>query len=182
VARTVGPVFKDIAVANAVNFSAYPSGGGSGEDCRAAEDVETCAIYASDCVGGCTGAAVQKITAFFSCFEAGWKENSCLGGDSKAAKCLKSSGINHTKHAKCKSDSGLIKQLTAKFHKVGKDRKVSRFPACYLDGKDVQMSSFDPQSLRKALCGVGVNAACLSGPSPATPSVPWATPTETMLV
>lgn len=176
-ARTVGPVFKDIAVANAVNFSPYPMGGGKKGGCDTAEDVETCAIYATDCVGGCSGAAAQKIAAFFSCFEAGWKENSCPGGDSKADECLKSSGIDQTKHANCKSDQGLIKQLHAKFQQAKKGRK-GYFPMCYLDGKDVQMSSYDPKSLRKAFCGVGVQAACGSGASPPTPAVPPAAPTD----
>jgi len=156
-------VFKDIAVANAVDVSIYPMGGGKPKDCAAAEPVEICAVHASDCVGGCSGAAAQKITAFFSCFEDGWKENECVGGDSKAAKCLASSGIDKTKHADCKSDSELIKQLQGKFQQAAKGR-IHSFPTVYIDGKELSATSsefpWDEQLLRKALCKVGVSAAC----------------------
>lgn len=168
-------MFKDIAVANAVNVSIYPMGGGKASDCAAAEPVEICAVHASDCVGGCTGAAAKKITAFFSCFEDGWKENQCEGGDSdsQAAKCLASSGIDKTKHANCKSDSGLIKHLQATFKQLAKGR-IHFFPTIWLDGKKLPTTSipFDQNSLRKELCKVGVSAACdgQSTPSVSPPS------------
>jgi len=151
-------------------------GGGKPKDCAAAEPVEICAVHASDCVGGCTGAAAQKITAFFSCFEDGWKENECVGGDSKVAKCLASSGIDQTKHGNCKSDSGLIQQLQAKFHQAAKGR-VHLYPTVYLDAKlfDPKSTPYDAQTLRKDLCKVGVGAAC-SSPSPAPPPSPPSPP------
>lgn len=141
--------------------------------CGAADDVETCAIYATDCVGGCTGTALQKMAAFFSCFEAGWFEGFCSGGDSKAAQCLQSGGIDQDKYSKCKSDSALIKQLHAKFNEVGKG--IHEFPTCHLDGKDVSDAQ-SPTRLRKALCGAGVQAACGPGPAPSPPVPPQPTP------
>merc|ERR1719460_2372199 len=108
------------------------------------------------------------MTAFFSCFEAGWFEGFCTGGDSKATKCLESTGIDQSKYSKCKSDSALLQQLHAEFSKIGKDKNIKLFPTCRIDGNDASDAQ-DPKSLKKALCDAGVQASCGSGPSPPVP-------------
>lgn len=160
-ARAVGPVFADAEIAKAVNFSAFPLTGGSLPfgGCDAADDSEACAHYASDCVDGCTGPTLQKLTAFYSCLEHGWIEMFCAGGDSKANTCIASSGVDHDKFTSCKSDKALLQKIQAQFNSAGS--RVHSFPKVLINGKDASMAQ-DPKSLRAKLCSAGVQAACES--------------------
>lgn len=155
--RSVGTVFADLTIASAVNVSIYPLSGGSGS-CGAMDDVEACALDATGCVGGCSGDAAKKVTAFISCLEQGWSENNCPGGDAKGRTCLQTADIDADAYDKCRADSTHISDIHRFIDDAGSF--VTMFPKVIIGGHSSMFPPEAPDEIREALCDAGVTAAC----------------------
>lgn len=156
-AKAVGPVFDDAAIAAAVDFRAMPLSGGGGVGCGAMDDNEACAISAAGCEDGCSGDAAAKIAAFLSCNEQGWHEFVCSGGDAQSSGCVSSADLDKASFDACKANSTQLEAIHAKFDAAGAG--VHSFPKVTINGHDHSRAQ-DTASMKAALCKEGVQAAC----------------------
>jgi len=128
-----------------------------GIGCKAMDDIEACALDATNCVDGCTGASAQQLGAFVTCLEIGWVEMLCSGGAKKGDTCIETAKIDKSKFASCKTDQSKIQNIHDHINSVGKN--VHSFPKVLIDGKDASQAQ-DSKSILQKLCSVGVQAAC----------------------
>ena len=128
--------------------------------------IEACALHATDCLDGCTGAPAHKLVTFLGCFVEGEhppaaglvEEGKCM--PQAKDKCLKSSGIDQQKHAACVAHKATQKAVMEEIWRKG--RKVQTFPHCEVDGKLLPQEDEKTaeRTLKKALCKAGARAAC----------------------
>ena len=128
--------------------------------------IEACALHATDCLDGCTGAPAHKLVSFLGCFVAGEhppaaslvKEETCMPQANN--KCVASSGIDRQKHAACIADKATQRVVMKEIWRKG--RAIQTFPNCKVDGKLLPQEDEKPaeHALKKALCNAGASAAC----------------------
>ena len=137
-----------------------PLSDGMGAGCATADAADVCARHAAGCdgSGGCTGAAAAKLAGFLACYEGGFQEFNCKNSKTADTSCAATAGIDASAFSKCMGDAAFIKKAQAAINQAGAN--VRSFPKVTINGVDHSGDSQDPQSLKKALCGAGVQAAC----------------------
>lgn len=116
-AKTTGPVFNATpAIADQVNFTFVPipdevEDAYIGAGCDTADKADACALYATDCVNGCSGANALALSNFAACYEGSFHEMMCKGAETKDANCIATAGIDADKYAACRSNAAVLKQI-----------------------------------------------------------------------
>lgn len=128
-----------------------------GVGCGAMDDIEACALDATGCVDGCSGASAQQLSAFVTCLETGWVEMFCSGGAKKADTCVAQAKIDKDKFTTCQGDKAKIASIHAHINALGNN--VHSFPKVTIGGKDASNSQ-DSKSILAKLCSAGVQGAC----------------------
>jgi len=133
---------------------------GIGSGCATADAADACARQVSGCdgAGGCSGAAASQLAAFLACYEGSFTEMNCKNAATHDKDCIAQVGLDGSAFEACLGDTAALKKTQAAIDKAGAN--VRSFPKVTINGVDHSGDSQDPQSLKKALCGAGVQAAC----------------------
>jgi len=129
-----------------------------GAGCDTADKADACALFASDCVNGCSGANALALSSFAACYEGSFVEMACLGAATKDAGCIAASGIDKGKYDACRADTATLKKVQSDLLQRGSS--VHSFPKVTINGKLESGAAQDPAKLKAALCQNGVQAAC----------------------
>ena len=131
---------------------------GVGAGCDTADKADACALYATDCVNGCSGANALKVSAFAACYEGGFVEMVCRGAETRDAGCIAEAGIDQAKYNACRGDAATLKAIQSDL--LARGASIHSFPKVTINGKLASGAAQDPASLKESLCKNGVPAAC----------------------
>jgi len=128
----------------------------AGEKACQCDDAEACAVHMTGCLGGCSGQALETLTAFYGCF-AGKKEGTC--DPSMSASCASRAGMSVTSLKSCLGDRKLLDVIYREIWDSGK--KVQSFPKLVVNGHTVnEQKAPTHKFLSSVFCKAGLKAAC----------------------